>query len=217
MIAGKEKIAEYFEGLLEKHGDHYLALDWKSKESQVLRFSVLLDIISFAKKKEKFSILDVGCGIAHFYEFLLNATLINNLKINYMGIDISSKMIDFARKKYPTVPFKVVDLVNDKFDDKFDYVVSSGIFNVKMADLSSHKESVRKMLSRMHSLCRFGVSANFMSQSAIYLVPEDRDPETDKYVFFNEGDVASWASSISERFVLRHDYHPGDFTVYMLK
>lgn len=217
MIAGKEKIAEYFEGLLEKHGDHYLSLDWKSKESQPVRFSALLDIISYTEKKENLSILDVGCGIGHLYGFLQDMKLIDMLKISYRGIDISQKMIDFAKKKFPKVTFEMVDLINDKFDRKFDYVLSSGAFNIKMTDLALHKESVRKMISKMHNICNFGTSMNFLATSSIYLIPEGGKEEADKYVFFSEEEVISWARAVSERYILRRDYHPGDFTVYMLK
>lgn len=216
-IAGKEEITEYFEGLLEKHGDHYLSLDWKSKESQLVRFSVLLDIISFAEKKEGFSILDVGCGIGHFYEFLQGAGLLDTLRIDYSGIDISRKMIDFSKKKFPKIDFQVVDLISDKFDRKFDYAACSGIFNVRMADTASHKDTVKKMLSRMYHLSDHGVSANFLSQSSIYLIPEGETTETSKYVFFSEEEVISWVKAISGKYIVRHDYHPGDFTVYMLK
>jgi len=216
-IAGKEEIAEYFEGLLEKHGDHYLSLDWNSKESQLVRFSVLLDIISFAQKKDDFSILDVGCGIGHFYEFLQETNLLDALKIDYSGIDISGKMIDFSKKKYPKIDFRVIDLISDKFDKTYDYLACSGIFNVRMADIASHKETVKKMLSRMYHLSDHGVSANFLAQSSLYLVPEGETPETSKYVFFAEEEVISWVKAISESYIVRHDYHPGDFTVYMLK
>jgi len=217
LIAGKEKIAEYFEGLLEKHGDHYLSLDWKSKESQLARFAVLLDIISYSEKKERFSILDVGCGLAHFYEFLEDLKLIDSLGISYMGIDISRKIIEFAKNKFPKIDLQVVDLINDKFDKKFDYVMSSGIFNIRMADIELHKESVRKMISRMFNICNHGASINFLAKSSIYLIPEGEKAESEKYVYFCEEEVLSWARSISERYTLRRDYHPGDFTVYVLK
>lgn len=217
MIAGKEKIAAYFEALLDEHGDHYLSLDWKSKESQLVRFSVLLDIISFAQKKEGFSILDVGCGLGHFYEFLKDINMIDAMKISYTGIDISKKMIDFAKKKFPGVAFQVVDLINDKFDKKFDYVMSSGIFNIRMAEISLHKDSVKQMISRMFHLSNYGASINFLAESSIYLIPEGREAEAEKFVFFTEEEVVSWTKAISQRHVLRRDYHPGDFTVYMLK
>ncbi|MFH1710254.1 MAG: class I SAM-dependent methyltransferase [bacterium] len=217
MIAGKEKIAEYFEGLLEKHGDHYLSLDWKSKESQHVRFSALLDVISFTDKKEGFSVLDVGCGLGHFYEFLASNSLVKQLKIKYAGIDISKKMVDFAGEKFPGIDFDQVDLINDKFDRKFDYVMGSGAFNIRMADLAEHKDSVNRMISRMYSLCNRAVAVNFLSRSSVYMIPPGKDAETERYVYFSEEEIIKWVKAVCDRYILRKDYHPGDFTVYMLK
>ncbi len=216
-IAGKEKIAKYFEGLLEQHGDHYLSLDWKSKESQLVRFFVLLDMIPFSRKEVDFSILDVGCGIGHFYEFLGSNGLIKKLKIRYAGIDISKKMVDFAQKKFPGVDFQVVDLINDKFSKKYDFVMSSGAFNIRMADISSHKASVNRMISRMFNLCNFGTAVNFLAQSSIYVIPPGMETESEKYVYFTEEEIIKWTKAVCERYIIRKDYHPGDFTVYMLK
>ena len=216
-IAGKEKIAEYFETLLEKHGDHYLSLDWKSKESQLIRFTVLLDIIDHAGKKNDISILDVGCGIGHFYEYLDSSGIIDKFNIKYTGIDISKKMIDFARKKHPKADFRRIDLIGDKFDKKFDYVVSSGAFNIRMSDLSSHKASVRQMISRMFRLSNHGTAVNFLSRSSLYLLQKDKDDGSERYVYYSEEEVIDFVRAVCDRYVLRKDYHPGDFTVYMLK
>lgn len=217
MIAGKEKIAGYFEGLLEQHGDHFLALDWKSKESQLIRFYVLMDMISFAEKDKDISILDVGCGIGHFYEFLESNGLIEKMKIKYTGIDISKKMIDFAKKKFPSIDFRVVDLINDKFDKKYDYVMSSGAFNIKMTDLATHIASVKQMVSRMYDLSNCGMAVNFLAQSTLYMIPPGMEAEAEKYVYFTEEEIIKWTKALCQRYILRKDYHPGDFTVYMLK
>jgi SAM-dependent methyltransferase len=215
VIAGKQDIARYFEELLAKHGDHFLSLDWKSKESQLVRFTALLDIIFHGPKNDTMSILDVGCGIGHMYEFLLETKLIEKLHISYTGIDISPKMVEFAKKKFPKADFRTVDLINDKFDEKFDYVVSSGAFNIRMAPLEEHKISVHKMVSRMYELCNYGMSVNFLSNPAIFLT--ENDPIQDKYVYYAEEEVIPWARTLTDRYLLRRDYHPGDFTVYMLK
>ena len=216
-IAGKEKIAEYFEGLFEKYGDDYRSLEWKSKESQTVRFSVLLDIVSFVEEHKQISILDVGCGLGHFYDFLKTSGMLDALKITYCGIDISKKLIDFAKTKHNGIDFRVVDVINDKFSEEFDYVMSSGAFNIKMTDLSSHKETIVKMLTRMYSISRLGMAVNFLSRVAMYLIPEERNEEKEKFVYFTEEEVTSWVKAIGNRYILRRDYHPGDFTVYMLK
>jgi SAM-dependent methyltransferase len=213
-IAGREKIAEYFEVLLEKHGDSHLALEWKSKDSQQVRFAVLLEILYFAEKKENISILDVGSGIGHLYDFLKETNILEDAKINYSGIDISQKLIDFAKSKHPGVPFNTLDLIKDKHDKKYDYVLGSGAFSIKMTPLAEHKETVKKMLSRMFNM---GVAVNFLSSSALYLLPSDRDAEEDKFVYLSVEEVLSWVKAICTRYIVRHEYHPGDFTVYMLK
>jgi len=214
-IAGKEKLAEYFEGLLQKHGDHYLSLDWKSSESQQVRFSVLFDIIAYADKRDDISILDVGCGIAHLYDFLLELDLIKTHKIIYSGIDIAGKLIDFAKNKHPELDLRVADMLQEGIEDKYDYVFSSGIFNIKMTDMESHKSSVRKMLSKMFDACKVGASVNFLTNPSAYVSSPREGSE--KFVYYTEEEVVSWLREICERFVLRRDYHPGDFTVYMLK
>lgn len=214
-IAGKEKLAEYFDGLLERHGDHYLSLDWKSSESQQVRFSVLFDIIAYTDKREDFSILDVGCGIAHLYDFLSGLDLIKTHKIRYSGIDISAKMIDFAKKKHPELELKVVDMINDRSTKKYDYVLSSGAFNIRMSGVDAHKDTVKKMLSRMFSACTVGTAVNFLTNPTAYIPSPGGG--SDKFVYFSEEEIISWIRGICERYVLRRDYHSGDFTVYMLK
>jgi SAM-dependent methyltransferase len=217
MIAGKDKLCAYFDELLEQHGDHYLALDWKSQESQHVRFAVLLDIISFCEKTKTMSMLDVGSGLGHLYGFMEEVGFLKSYKVDYHGIDISNKMVEFSKNKFHGIDFKVVDLINDKFDKKYDYVVSSGAYNLKMADLKDHKETVKKMLSRMYNLCIKGAAVNFLSNPNVYVASEDQSREDSRYVYFTEEEVLSWVRAIAPRYILRKDYHPGDFTVYMLK
>lgn len=216
-VAGREKLAKYYEELLEKYGDDYKALDWKSKESQEIRFYVLLDVISYIAEHKTISILDVGCGIGHFYDFIKKNGFLEKLNIKYTGIDISQKSIDFAKKKHADVEFKAVDLIHDKFERSFDIVIASGAFNIKMTDVDVHKESIRQMLSRMYKMAGSALAVNFLGRAALYLMEADMDAKEDKFVYFPEEEILLWTKALAERYVLRRDYHPGDFTVYMLK
>jgi hypothetical protein len=69
----------------------------------------------------------------------------------------------------------------------------------------------------MYKMCRYGTAVNFLSRSSIYLIPEGRSAEENRYVYYSEEEVSKWIKAVCDRYVLRRDYHPGDFTVYMLK
>jgi hypothetical protein len=105
--------------------------------------------------------------------------------------------------------------LEDKVNDKYDYVMASGIFNIRMADPDSHKDSVHKMLSRMFSLAKIGMAVNFICTDIVYLVPDGQ--ETSRYFYFSPEEMISFCKTLTEKYVLRHDYHPGDFTLYLFK
>jgi hypothetical protein len=68
----------------------------------------------------------------------------------------------------------------------------------------------------MYDLANYGVAANFLSEGALPL----SDPaavNSGRYFFFRPETIINFCRFIGSRFILRHDYHPGDFTVYLLK
>lgn len=71
-------------------------------------------------KTEKVSggdILDVGCGTGIFLEYVNS--------VHYTGLDISGKMLDVARKKFPTHNFIKGDMQNMPFENSsFDVLFS---------------------------------------------------------------------------------------------
>ncbi|GAI24349.1 unnamed protein product, partial [marine sediment metagenome] len=58
-------------------------------------------------------VLDLGCGNGRFYE------LFKRQNIDYIGVDISEKLIDIAKKRYPKVKFQKVDALNLAFPENF--------------------------------------------------------------------------------------------------
>ena len=88
------------EGIIQRHHHSVWlydyspqALFWENRRVQELRFDVLLT--SGIQTGE--SVLDVGCGFADFYHYMLA----RDLQTNYAGIDLSSNMIQAAREKAP--------------------------------------------------------------------------------------------------------------------
>ena len=206
----------YYEGLLAEHGADFRALDWNNPESQKLRYQVLKEILVYGKKASGVSVLDVGCGFGDLYGFFRAEKLLSRHKIRYTGFDISPKLLEVARKKYPDAKFELKDILEERGLSKFDYIFCSGIFNIRTVDTGSHLGFIKSMLLRMYDLVNYGVAANFLSEGALPIsAPEDLN--SGRYFYFKPDDIFNFCRFICSRYILRHDYHPGDFTVYLLK
>ena len=212
----KQKQIDYYEGLLDQHGENYLALDWNSPESQKLRYQIFKELLVYGKKASNLSILDVGCGFGDLYSFLKREGILSRHKIRYTGFDISPKLLEVARKKHPDARFELKDILEERHLPRSDYIFSSGVFNIRTAEAGNHLEFVKSMLLRMYDLVNYGVAANFLSEGGLPMSsPEDLN--SGRYYYFKPEEILSFCRFISSRYILRHDYHPGDFTVYLLK
>lgn len=206
------RMIKYYEDLLQKHGDHWSSLDWKSAESQKLRFEVLCDIFVMAEKTSNFSLLDIGCGFGDLYHFLDQ----RKIRCDYTGYDIAPRIIETARHKYPKAKFEVRDVLSDDKPRQFDFVLCCGALNISFEEPPEHLEFIRSMLLRMFELCKIGVGVNFLSSQAIYYLPEGSGHQS-QYFYAKPEDILGMAKGMTSRFIIRHDYHPGDFTVYLFK
>lgn len=215
-MADKQAQIDYFERLLEEHGPNYKALDWNSVDSQKLRYKIFKEMFVYGKKSCGVSILDVGCGFGDFYGFLKAEGLLNRQRISYTGYDISPKLLEVARKKYPEARFELKDVMEDRYVPKFDYVFCSGVFNIRTTEEQGHLEFVKEMIFRMYDLAGCGLSANFLSEGALP-VGAAEDLHSGRYFYFKPEEIIRFCRFVCSRFFIRHDYHPGDFTVYLLK
>lgn len=124
-----EKVRDYYEEKLRKFGLTSKGVDWNSKESQELRFEQLAKIID--TKKKYFSVIDYGCGYGDFYRYL--SSRFNQFL--YVGYDLSQKMIDAGKKVYSGQGIHWVN--NEMKLESCDYLIASGIFNVKLDNRDS--------------------------------------------------------------------------------
>src|SRR5215813_5066045 len=96
----KQNVIDYFEKCLAKHGNTPQGVDYNGRESQYERFDILASIDPLRGKR----ILDVACGLGHFYDFLIERKM---QPLKYKGVDISPMMIEGAGNNHPTVEFAV--------------------------------------------------------------------------------------------------------------
>lgn len=188
-----------YEALLVEHGDTFRALDWGSRESQQKRFEVLAGI--GVTKGDR--ILDVGCGLAD-----LNAWLIEHRPgVDYSGIDLTPGMVEKAQARFPNAKIMNKTIFDEDLPiGPFDYLFASGIFVFRQEGPENYLFSTIEM---MYSLCDKGISFNSLSFWASEKSPGE--------FYADPGNVINFCKKLSHRIVLRHDYHPADFTVYMYK
>jgi len=195
-----EKVKKIYSNLFKKNKDSYLSLNWGSKESQYLRFKVL----SYIDKLENKSILDVGCGLGDFYLWL-NKNMINT---DYLGIDITETFIKSAINKYGKDLF-VCDnfLLDDVFKNKtFDYVFASGIF----ATYTKEPISIyKKYITRMWDLANEGVGFNSLSSWT--------NEKDDSEYYADPNEIINLCRKFTNKIVLKHNYHPRDFTIFLYR
>ncbi|MEW6731687.1 MAG: class I SAM-dependent methyltransferase [Acidobacteriota bacterium] len=202
----KEKVIEYFERCLAEHGDSPQGVDYNGKQSQYQRFEVLAGIASLANK----SILDVACGLGHFYDFLHEHS---SLPKEYKGVDISPGMIERAQARNPQLQFCIEDLLALPAPPEplFDYVICCGLFHLRANNAEAEwTEFTQSMITRMYQYARYGLAFNMMTDQVDFKV--DRLYYADPTYYFN-----FCRHNLSRRVCLRHDYPLYEFTIYVYR
>jgi len=135
-------------------------------EIQNLRFERLLSNINLDSEN---TIHDVGCGICDLYQYLN----IQNSKLIYSGTDIVPAMKDLVNAKFPELEYHLRDIIEDKVEDTYDYVVLSGTFNLPGSiDRNVWLKFTRKMILSMYKMAKKGIAFNFLSKKADFYNPE---------------------------------------------
>lgn len=199
-------IEKYYSKKLEKFGAIPKGVDWNSEEGQILRFEVLSKVIL----EKKFSISDIGCGYGKYYEFLKNQGIFN---FEYYGYDLSEEMIKKANDSYIFDNARFIKISNLKNIKETDYIVSSGIFNVKMDYNDSEWLSyIIETLDVINAKSIKGFSFNILSSYS------DKDfMRKDLFygdpLFFFDYCKKNYSKEVS----LLHDYQLYEFTILVRK
>jgi len=193
-----EVIKNYFENRLEKNSESYKIVGYGSKESQAIRFKVATEIGNLHGK----SILDYGCGLGDFIGYLEKRAI----NVKYTGYDISEKMIKRARKLHPKHCFEVRDIIKEVPNQKFSYIFAIGL-NIRITD---NVGFIKELIRRMFQIAQDGVFVSLLSSHSEYF---------DAQSFYHDPALLlDWClKNITRKCILRHDYLPHDFAIYIYK
>ena len=93
-------------------------------ENALIRFQKIYE----AGIDENDSVLDVGCGVAHFYTYLKRDKGWNG---KYLGVDPNKKAIDMIDEDINTMHGTIEDLPDFM---KYDWVIANGVFNLGLRE-----------------------------------------------------------------------------------
>jgi SAM-dependent methyltransferase len=204
-------LREHYESRLREHGDSHRGVDWPNKPDAKKRYDVMLELIGSSAAAA--SLLDIGCGLAHLYDRIVEKQW--DKRLSYEGLDISPAFIAACRHKHPHIRFHEVDILAPDSAllpaRQYDYVVLNGVFTEKLA--MSHAEMstfFQRMLATAYEFARKGVAFNVMSKHV--------DWERSDLFHLPFDEMASFVTSkLTRDFVIRNDYGLFEYTVYLYR
>ena len=178
------------------------ALGW-DKGKQDIRFDVLTSLYNCKDK----TILDIGCGFGD-----MNKTLMARCpdQYRYIGIDLVPELIHEARQRYAndSVRFIEGDFMAVDIDEAPNFAIASGTFNHKLKNTDNYA-LIEAAMSRAFTLCSDGFAFDFLSDKVDY-------PLTHTFHAAPER-ILSLAYQFSRNVVLRNDYMPFEFSMFVFK
>ena len=150
------EIFNHYKNNFDKNLSNDKLLDWENQDAQFARFNILREFLIKNSILQP-TLLDVGCGTADLYNYLLK----NDIKLTYTGVDILPQMVFVAKNQHPDLNIQCADIFKDNtFSTKFDIVYSSGIFNI---DLGNNYEFLTQAITRFLYFSIISVKFNSIS------------------------------------------------------
>ena len=194
---------------VECSGAGFDATLWSSRQGQVRRFEVLLELADVAESGCG-SILDLGCGVGDLARHLCERSIPFT---TYLGIDAIEDMVEAARSvEDPRCRFLVADPVRqpDCLDEAgADWIFISGTLNAMV------EETARELVDRAFRAARIGIAFNFLSNRPH---PEWNDRDLSPARRFATADWVEWALSRTPLVRFTQAYYRGhDATISMCR
>lgn len=178
------------------------SLGWK-KGKQHVRFNVLTSQSELTGKR----ILDIGCGFGDLYTYLNDQAI---YPLSYTGIDIVPEFIRIAKQQnqFTNAEFILGEFHSTNMNCEYDYAIASGIFNHKLAGNSNY-DFIDATIQKALSVCREGVAFDFLSDKV--------DFQLDHTFHSAPEIILGLAYKYSRNIVLRNDYMPFEFSLFIFK
>lgn len=197
-------VARYYAERLRRFGVTPAGVDWRDAASQRIRFEQLCRVLTDWQG----SVIDFGCGYGALLPFMRE----HNFSGIYHGLDIAPEMVEAAREAYQGDRHAHFE-IGAAPSHLADYVVASGIFNVKQHyTIPEWEEYVTATLADMDRSARKGFAFNCLTAYS------DPDRMRDDLFYADPCRYFDLCKRLYSRQVaLLHDYGLYEFTIIVRK
>ena len=183
-----------------------MAVSSESKEHKALRYEQICGV--FENEKE-ITLHDVGMGISDLYGYILDNFKEHN--VTYSGSDILKEYVIESKQRYSNLNFYHRNIISDKCDDKYDYVVMSGVFHQRQdTTIKDWEEYLQEIVSKAFFMSEKAIAFNVISPFVDFY-------QTNVY-YCNLPKLLNFINDkLSRFFAIKHNYALYEFTVYVYK
>jgi SAM-dependent methyltransferase len=200
-------IITHYESRLAEHGACAKGMDWPNEKDLSTRFDIMLGVINVARQA---SILDLGCGVGLFVDHMEKKGV--SKYFDYMGIDVSAKMIAAAKHRHPDNHFEIRDILNNPLSFcAVDFVIMNGVLTEKRGLRFEQMEDYAKALIKSaYNSCKHGLALNVMSSHVDW-------QREDLFHWPLDRAVSFLVTECSRNILMRMDYGLYEYTIYLYK
>ena len=192
------QVVRRYQKRIAEHGATFASLNSGSEAKQAIRHSVH----SSALRGENPSVLEIGCGLADFYKYLLQ----HERNCSYHGYDIVPEYVAECRRTYADAKFSLRNVFLEGIEGTFDTVVMSQVMNNRYQK-SDNMQVMQRALELTFQHTRISVSVDMISTYVDF-----RNPDL---FYYSPEEIFRIAKAISPRVLLRHDYRAFEFSIQM--
>jgi cyclopropane fatty-acyl-phospholipid synthase-like methyltransferase len=184
---------------IREEGVTFRSMNSGSPERQALRHSVHFETIS-----QTDSILDFGCGIGNFYEYITA----RSFEGSYTGVDAVPDYIQHCRKHFSRGRFELANSLDVSIAEEHDVIVASQVFNARYP-VADNLAVMFDFLDHAFEKSRRAVSVDMLSSYV--------DFTEEHLCYYSPEAVFQHAKQLTRYVRLRHDYLPFEFTIQLFK
>jgi SAM-dependent methyltransferase len=192
------QVVRRYQQRIAQHGATFASLNSGDEKKQELRHRVLAS----ALRGDSPSILEVGCGLAGFYNHLLR----NHQNCSYRGYDIVPEYVAECRRNYPEAGFDLRNVFVEGIEGIYDTIIMSQVLNNRYAK-SDNMQVMQLALNLAFKHTRVSVAIDMLSTYV-----EFRNPDL---FYYAPEEIFRIAKEIAPRVVIRHDYRAFEFCVQL--